>query len=493
MIRRLARDESGMTMGLTVIMIVLIGVLGAGLLTFVQNDLSSVIESNQGQTAFNLADAGTQAAKRHLLVDANVFNYDGNSSTGSAPGGESPWSCVPDANNVCTAGSGKVIPLDAGAGTETRVWIKYLRPSDSTSELGHPDHAPEMVPTGQSDYEFGRDFFKVISEGRAGNARRKVEAIYQTYDLGTPRAYFAQGSIWIRGTAEIKNISIFSLRNITLEGSTADKVTGQDYAYRNWHNPPFNTTARGTEDAGVGAAGDISLDSRMQPGQDFDNATSPRFIKKVPPDAPQLTSEISFPFNYERQPDIEMMRKAAQMQGNYYQISASAVNLQGAWETGVPASDPDWPANSDISTVVFVRFTNTATITSNRLSWEVDHPTFTDECNAVANLLTTPAKGTLVVENGNYRTLPQKLPLRGTVVIRNGTPTGTTYPADRTQPPYYSYTDTGNACMQTFTHTEGDMDIGGNPGAFTQERGNRPGFFGVRLWSWRECYTATCT
>jgi hypothetical protein len=50
MIRQLARDESGITMGLTVIMIVLIGVMGAGLLTFVQNDLGTVIESNQGHT-----------------------------------------------------------------------------------------------------------------------------------------------------------------------------------------------------------------------------------------------------------------------------------------------------------------------------------------------------------------------------------------------------------------------------------------------------------
>jgi hypothetical protein len=112
MIRRLARDESGITMGLTVIMIVLIGVMGAGLLTFVQNDLGTVIESNQGQTAFNLADAGTQAAKRHLLLDANVFRYDGDTTTG---GGESPWSCVSDANNVCTSNSAKVIDLGAQA------------------------------------------------------------------------------------------------------------------------------------------------------------------------------------------------------------------------------------------------------------------------------------------------------------------------------------------------------------------------------------------
>src|SRR5918998_1771364 len=163
--RRFTRDESGMTMALVIIMIVLIGVMGAGLLTFVRNDLSAVIESNQGQTAFNLADAGTQAAKRHLLVDASAFNYDGNSATGTAPGGESPWSCKPDANNVCT-GSGKTI--DLGAGNSTKVWIQYLLPSTTTLHLDQPRYAPELVTSG-TNYEYGKDYFRVISEGTAGN------------------------------------------------------------------------------------------------------------------------------------------------------------------------------------------------------------------------------------------------------------------------------------------------------------------------------------
>ncbi len=151
MIRRLARDESGITMGLTVIMIVLIGVMGAG------------------------------------LLDANVFHYDGDTTTG---GGESPWSCVSDANNVCTSNSGKVLDLGVGTGTEMRVWIKYHlpTPNDRPDLLGNPNYAPELVPAGRTNYELGRDFFRVISEGRLGNARRKIEAIYQTYDLGTPRA-----------------------------------------------------------------------------------------------------------------------------------------------------------------------------------------------------------------------------------------------------------------------------------------------------------------
>jgi hypothetical protein len=98
MIRRLARDESGITMGLTVIMIVLIGVMGAG------------------------------------LLDANVFHYDGDTTTG---GGESPWPCVSDANNVCTSNSGKVIDLGVGTGTEMRVWSKYHLPT--------PNDRPDLL------------------------------------------------------------------------------------------------------------------------------------------------------------------------------------------------------------------------------------------------------------------------------------------------------------------------------------------------------------
>jgi hypothetical protein len=84
MVRRLIRDESGMTMALVVMMIVLIGVMGAGLLVFVRNDLNAVIEVNQGQKALEAADAGIAAARRHLLVDSLPERYtDGDGITDS--------------------------------------------------------------------------------------------------------------------------------------------------------------------------------------------------------------------------------------------------------------------------------------------------------------------------------------------------------------------------------------------------------------------------
>jgi hypothetical protein len=53
-----------MTMGLAMMMILLIGVMGAGLLTFVSKDLNTVLEVNRGQRAFEVADAGIGVAKQ---------------------------------------------------------------------------------------------------------------------------------------------------------------------------------------------------------------------------------------------------------------------------------------------------------------------------------------------------------------------------------------------------------------------------------------------
>lgn len=75
-IRRFVDDESGMTLALAMIMIVLIGVMGAGLLTFASTDLNTVTEENRGQRAFEVADAGIQAAKRQLAADVVRGNYD---------------------------------------------------------------------------------------------------------------------------------------------------------------------------------------------------------------------------------------------------------------------------------------------------------------------------------------------------------------------------------------------------------------------------------
>ena len=69
MIRRLLREERGMALGLAVIVVVIVGVMGAGLLTFVATDLEAVVAVNRGEQAFELAEAGIEVAKAHLAND----------------------------------------------------------------------------------------------------------------------------------------------------------------------------------------------------------------------------------------------------------------------------------------------------------------------------------------------------------------------------------------------------------------------------------------
>ena len=72
---RLAREEKGMALGLAVILVALVGVLAAGLLTFVAADLDALVEANQGRQAFELAEAGIEVAKAHLADDPGPSDW----------------------------------------------------------------------------------------------------------------------------------------------------------------------------------------------------------------------------------------------------------------------------------------------------------------------------------------------------------------------------------------------------------------------------------
>ena len=73
--RRVVEDESGVVLGLAVIMVVLIGVMGAGLLTLVVTDLHATIEANMGQRAFEMAEAGVEVAKARLAEDPDLADW----------------------------------------------------------------------------------------------------------------------------------------------------------------------------------------------------------------------------------------------------------------------------------------------------------------------------------------------------------------------------------------------------------------------------------
>ncbi len=160
MLGRFARDESGITMGLVVIMIVLIGVMGAGLLTFVQRDLESVVEVNQGQKAFELADAGVQAGKRQLLVDAFRQHYDTTHTNDCANGNirtGSDWSPTttgfPNANCTGTAATKQAGVTRPFAGGQFNVTIQCINQTGDPLEgsstdtcIGGGSTFPESVP-----------------------------------------------------------------------------------------------------------------------------------------------------------------------------------------------------------------------------------------------------------------------------------------------------------------------------------------------------------
>ncbi len=164
--------------------------MGAGLLTFVRSDLEAVIEVNQGQRAMSLADAGVPAARRQLRSDAQPGHYDGSAAENVE------WAYVVPTG----ATAGETLTLNGGS---VRVTIQYLLPSTTGGQVEDGDHAPEPVPGDLSDYPGGRRYFKVTSEGTAGGARRKVEAMPYTRRLDAPATYYTPEDIVLEGDAGV--------------------------------------------------------------------------------------------------------------------------------------------------------------------------------------------------------------------------------------------------------------------------------------------------
>lgn len=181
-LRRLAEEEAGMTMALAIMTMVLVGVMGAGLLTFVAADLNAVVAVNQGQRAFEMADVGIRAAELQLTSDSDPGHYDGGMD-------DVRWSF--DAEGVT------LNDLDENAATTdyTSVAIEYV------SSTGR---------------------FRAVSDGRYGDARRRIEAFFEKAGGSDGiRAYYAPGDIHIESSNEddaIKGVSFFSGRNILLDG-----------------------------------------------------------------------------------------------------------------------------------------------------------------------------------------------------------------------------------------------------------------------------------
>lgn len=289
MFRRFLQDESGMTMGLTVIVIVLIGVMGAGLLTFVQRDLNAVVEVNQGQKAFDIADAGIAAAKRQLKTDNyTTSKYDGGT-------GDIQWSSSVSNTSCPEFGNSGVFG----------VCLRNLDGSASTTD------AANVV------IQYTSNTFKVTSTGQYGDAKRKVEATLRSsssYSGGGIPTWYTPGGMRIKKEALADGVSFFAVKNIVLRKDSGTTGISNDIL-GDWYRPPYNTTRR-TDSSGApytktGLAAEGRVLCENSGGSDsvcgssdttgiryYDSTTATKFVG-TPTLQPQPQNEITYPFSRE--------------------------------------------------------------------------------------------------------------------------------------------------------------------------------------------------
>lgn len=478
--KKLLEDESGATMGLVVVMIVVIMVMGAGLLTFVQRDLQSVVEVNNSQKALSAAEAGLQAAELQLYGDKETAHYDVDDpvlplyfADCDVAGDRDDEAADPDVEPLVGPSWS---PEDGGvvrnfSDGEARITIRWLNPSSVDPEC----QAPEISPPADVDY------FRVISEGTSGDARRKVEAIYNTYDLAAPRAYYTPGDIDIQGTADIQNVSLFSGGDVKIAGGAS--ISGDD-EYGTWAAPSypneFNDTERGVSpDAdgkitpGVATPGTITYTGTDFRGtRDYDGSGSysgPKFYRDLPDPDNQSVDEMTYPFD-KGELDADRLCGVAKTQeesesGHYVEYDT----------TGNKSLD-SWPTAFGSNSVVCVDFKNTTS--SNTLKWNVSGDTNLDSpydgCKGPIQ------EGTLVIRGGNFTTQSNRALFRGVVVVRG--------PAGVESSELGSSSDTGNTCLDGFVNATGEVKIAGTVRPSSSPDVDTPGFHGVDLWSWRERY-----
>ena len=485
MLKRLARDESGVALGLAIIMVVLIGVMGAGLLVFVNTDLQNVIQVNSGQKAFNAADAGIQAAKRQLLSDAVPEHY----GRGSDASKNIDWSYKTVTGGEKSYDQMKQLNFN---GNTIKVSIEHLQPVTAPA-TPTKDQAPEVIPAGQSKLSSGCNYFRVRSYGESGPSKRGIESIYCASALDLPTAYYTPNDIEFDGNVSISGVSFFARGNIYVSDkilgqinrcNTTPLTTGCPALYGDWDtthfNPPskLNTAPRkdsaGKPIVGAGLAAEGMIcngpskcstvsDSVADGYNDYDSTTGlkgqhlkfckkPASLSSMPLCSTTATvkdanppNTISYPFNPSSNIDLDFLKEEANRNGTYYSSRTDIDNAQ-------------YPSNSSGRTVVYV----------NAHGGTVDY-------RASYN---PKAQGIIVVENGDMTINNSSTGFKGIVIVTAGKGAAGTYD------------NKGNNTVEGFVVADGKMTIRGTvaPLSVNEDFTNRPGFYGVNLWSWRELY-----
>ena len=396
--RRFVNDEYGVALPLAMILIILIGVMGAGLLTFTSRDLNTAIEENRGQRAFEMADAGIESARRQLTSDCIGNNTCMIHYNDDAAGGDDlQWSIA--------KGGLTLNNLDGIATTadSVNVTIDYIESQVTTND------------------------YKVISTGTYGNSKRKIEAIFKPIAGGggggnvVNPAYYTPSDIRLWSTGQpnggvsVKGMSLFSEGNIIIERLTSAEgaestsfkneyeksndadiltITGGNRVLDDWNstqfNPPGNWNTIGRvarngqrfRDPGFAAEGmicssttncDDPSDSIADGWYGYDSTTGPTngltgepnpqprgqvdtvtgltgmtFVDKPPEDpecgtgpdcyGPNERNTISFPFE-RKTPDAARLKNLAMQTAGWYR-----------------GSNPDWNSllTGERSRVVFI-------------------------------------------------------------------------------------------------------------------------------------------
>lgn len=544
--RALVRDESGIALGLAVVVVVLVGVMGAGLLVFVQSDLESVVEVNQGQQALEMADAGVEAARYHLANrDSMRTKYDP-----IVTAGNSPWY---DSGST----SGQELDIDGDGTRDVQVRIRYLLPSSTDLQTRDPNYAPERLPNYGSDtcddtgagggtagdgidddldpangnpdacaYPNNRSYFRVTVQGQRSNAARAVQTIFRTQNVDLPVAYYATRHIEFLGNSTTTtDVSFFARGNVS--NLRSNTVGGQDFVYGDWKtNPPtgldngFNNVSRGRTDAGVAALGTINYQGTSFSNAQKSNSGSPQFYGKRDYDSEsdtlvgskefrtnnwgpvtsQPSTVITFPFDSNSaaaidsdRDTIQALKTKARANGTYVRVSNPDTNASTKdhiiSQTTATSGSRRYPMDSSLGgTVYFVEFAGGTDDTPNYSGVPRGQVEYDVRRTANADGF---VKGIIVVVNGDLETSSsagsQTNGFQGAMIVRDENPNGFTTPM--------TYRNAGSIDVNGFVNVEGDMFLQGSvtgflPGSLVN---GLPGLIDINLWSWRECYNTACS
>lgn len=472
---RLKNDESGIAMALAVIMIALIGAMGAGLLVFVSADLGIVVESNQGQRAFEMADSGVKAAKRQLESEMRAEKYNDN----SAMGDDSQW-----------------------AKSKDGVTLRDLDGDGDDRDFVHV-----------TIENMNANSFRIVSTGEYGPARRRIEAYFRTRNLSIPMAYFTgnakNDSIDVQSTAVIENMSLFSKGSVTIESGA--QFIGEDLLYGDWEND-FNETARPTDAPGIGTTcyiivgGRKNCDGSGPPGlggsaAEFGLGTKsyditgdgtrypgPQFVASPSDPDNQTEDEITFPFDpatMDYEPDEEgldprmsYLKELAIEQGNYFCNDASdpdcVQNTAIVNNSGTDKKIVGWPGGSTYDTVVYIKYPTVigGEPTLRKLLWQVP-----GECE-VGDV----KRGVLIVDGANLNVQGNTAPFSGVTLAHGG----------RAESNADTFDSLPGSCWEGPVSSRGETTIQGRAGFFLTgiDPSDVSGLGGVQLQSWREVYSA---